>query len=111
MKIVTKVKGIDDFGKERVRGNLFQYSHHYPRVNDGDFLIYFYPEDKAIGIYQAKEETEYYSKDGFQYCSGKMHRYEKDPMDFIEWIKSTNVALALEFENTMNGLIAKHPKT
>jgi hypothetical protein len=108
MKIVTKVKGIDDFGKEKISGNVFKYSHHHPRINEGDFLIYFYPKDNAIGIYQAKEELEYYYKDGFQYCSGKMYRYEKSALDFIEWIKSKNVELADTFEKTMNDLIEKY---
>ncbi len=38
MKIVTKVKGVDDFGKEKMSGNVYKYSHHYPRINEGDFL-------------------------------------------------------------------------
>lgn len=108
MKIVAKVKGVDDFGKERLSGNIYQYTHSYPRIAEGDFLIYFYPKDNALGIYQAKDELEYYYDDGFQYCRGKMCRYEKTPLDFFEWIKSKDLELARAFEKTINDLINKH---
>lgn len=108
MKIVTKVKGVDDFGREKISGNVFKYSHHYPRINEGDFLIYFYPKDNMLGIYLAKEELEYYFKDGFQFCSGKMCRYEKTPLDFIKMMKSKNIELGELFEKTINDLIDKY---
>ena len=110
MKIVTKVKGVDDFRKEKMSGNVFKYSHHYPRINEGDFLIYFYPKDNAIGIYQAKEELEYYYKDGFQYCSGKMCRYEKSLIEFIEWVESIDSKSALTFSKIVDGLIQRYSK-
>ena len=109
MNIITKVKGVDDFGKEKISGNLFQYSHHYPRTSKGDFLIYFYPKNNAIGIYQAKEELEYYNKDGFQYCRGTMARYDKSALEFIEFIKTKNIELAKTSEKVINNLFEKYP--
>ncbi len=37
-----------------------------------------------------------------------MRRYEKSALDFIEFIKSKNVELAVIFEKTINDLIEKY---
>ena len=50
MKIVTKVKGKDDFGREKISGNVWKYSHHYPRVSKGDYILYYLLVFKFIYI-------------------------------------------------------------
>jgi len=108
MSIVTKVKNKDDFGKRKIGGNVYEYSHHYPRMAKNDFLIYYYPENRAIGIYQVTAEEEFYEKDGFQYCRGRMARYEKSAAEFVDFIKERNAKLATQFETIIMDLINKN---
>lgn len=108
MRIVTKVKGEDDYGRVKLYGNVYQYGHSYPRVEKGDFILYYSPTENSLGIYQVKEETEYYFKDGYQYCEGNMIRFKKAPMDFINLIEKTDPSLAMVFINTIENLIEKH---
>ena len=75
MSIIVKVRGVDDFGKEPINSRLSRYSQHYPRPKVNDIMVYYIPKGTngpSVGIYQVKEETEYYYKDGFQYCTGTM---------------------------------------
>jgi len=108
MAIITKVKGYDDFGKRILSGHNYEYEHHYPRVNKGDILVYYYPKDNAMGIYIAGEETEYYNKDGFQYCKGDMVRCGNSPLDALNNIKSQNTKLGEQLENVMNEIAQKY---
>lgn len=109
MRIVTKVKGEDDYGRVMLYGNVYQYEHAYPRVEKGDFILYYSPTEKSLGIYQVKEETDYYNKDGYQYCQGEMIRFKKTPMDFINLVEKTDPNLARVFVNTIENLISKYP--
>lgn len=108
MNIVTKIKGKDDFGKKKIGGNVFEYSHHIPRMVKNDFIIYYYPETKAIGIYQVTSEEEFYEKDGFQYCRGRMARYEKSAAEFVDFIKEKNEKLGNKFEEIIMKVITEN---
>lgn len=106
MQIVLKVKNIHDFGKKKLKGNMYEYEHDFPRINKGDFLIYFYPENNAIGVYKAIKETEYYLKDGFQNCKGIMERFELSAIEFIEWVKKNiSIELSETFDYEFNQLL------
>ena len=82
MKIILKIKGVDDFGKENSINGLYKYSHHYPKTYKGDILIYYYPRGDSssttgrlmIGAYLVTDDKEHYYKDGFTYESGLMQR-------------------------------------
>jgi hypothetical protein len=94
MNIATKVKGIDDFGKTIVRKGVYRYEHSCPIMKENDFLIYFYPNENSVGIYQVTGEISFYYKDGFQMCSGNMYRYPTTPEETINKIGVNNPVLA-----------------
>lgn len=98
MKITTMIKDVDDFGREQINGNLYRYSQHYPRVEKDDIILYFFPKNRAVGIYEVKEETEFYSKDGFQFCSGKMIRFNGEAHEFVSSHKNQEIAKKVETE-------------
>jgi len=109
MKIVTFVKGHDDFGREKISGNVYEYSHHYPRINNGDLLLYYFPQGGALGIYQTKEELEHYSDvEGFQYCRGKICRWEGKQLEFVDLMKAQNLAIGNDLEKTICDLLDKY---
>ena len=108
MKLITKVKDVDDFGKAKISGNLYQYSHHYPRVEPQDFIIYYYPADNMMGIYQVTKETEAYSKDGFTYYEGEMLRSEKSIQEFVDSTKRHNLEAGKIFEKTILDLMKNY---
>ncbi len=110
MKIVTNVKGVTDFGKRSINDSLYEYSQHYPRVEKGDILLYYYPQDNAMGIYIADRELEYYSRDGFQYCRGTMIRYSKSAMEFCEELQQTDPQVALAVIKELQDISEKYSK-
>jgi hypothetical protein len=106
-KLVLKRRGVDDFGREQINGRLFQYSQHHPRVSPGDIILYFDKKERNLGMYIVIKETEYYYKDGFQYCKGTMNRFlDGDTTDFEAKIKKYyNNALADEFAKLVAQLV------
>jgi hypothetical protein len=108
-KVVLKTRGVDDFGREQICGLLFKYSHHYPRVEPDDIILYWDPKDLTLGMYVALNETEYYYKDGFQYCAGRMLRYlDGNSVDFEKKIRQKDEKLADEFASVVNGIAKKY---
>lgn len=111
MKIVSKIKGVDDFGKEIINTNVAKYEHHYPRMQKNDILIYYYPKENAIGLYQVTNELTYYYKDGFQHTSGLMNKLNKGTFhDCIANIESQNYNLAKEIVHKIDEILEKYNK-
>jgi len=99
MNVNIFVKGKDDFGREKISGNMFQYSQHYPRPVVGDLQIYLFPKDRTIGIYEVKQELEHYlDGEGFQYCRGTMARWEGQPVDYVELMKKNHPEAGAKLE-------------
>ncbi len=94
MKVILKIKGVDDFGKENAQ-STYKYSHHHPKTYKGDVIIYYYPKGDStsttgklmIGSYLVTKETEHYYKDGFSYEEGLMQRLTGPERSggFTEW--------------------------
>ena len=113
MSIYTFVKGVNNFGKEQVVGSLYKYNLHYPRPVKNDIMIYFYPNDRQLGIYQVQEETDYYFKDGFQFCEGKMVRLIQDnetPEYYLNRLAENNKEHTKKLSNIIDDLVAKYLK-
>ena len=97
MRIISKIKGVDDFGKETINKYVSKYEHHYPRMQENDILIYYYPKDNAIGLYQVEKELTYYYKDGFQHTTGLMNKLNLGTIqECIADIERQNYDLAKE---------------
>ncbi len=89
-KIVSFIKGRDDFGKKQIRGDTWEYEHHNPRLVPGDIVLYFYPNGNCLNIYTVDKELEYYYKDGFSYCRGEMTRVTESAQDFVNRVGQTS---------------------
>jgi hypothetical protein len=44
-------------------------------------LIYFYPNENSVGIYQVTGDISIYYKDGFQMCSGEYEKTKNKKID------------------------------
>lgn len=109
MNVNIFVKGKDDFGREKINGNVFQYSQHYPRPKHGDLQIYIFPKDNAVGIYEVREELEHYlDGEGFQYCRGTMVRWGGQPVEYVEALKKQNKEAGEKLENLLVEALKKN---
>jgi len=99
MAIHTFIKGKDDFGRERISGNLHQYQQHYPNSKKNDIHIYYYPKRKTVSIYQVIKETENaIDPDGvYSYVRGEMR-------DILSGFKNSYelISYLLEHESEAN---------
>lgn len=114
MEIHVFIKGQDDFGKGETRNGEATYTQHSPRSEKRDIHIYYYPENAHVGIYQVKEETEYYHKDGFTCVEGIMTNLlvNQRPSDLTERLKASPmqnmVELGAELEDIIYELAKKY---
>lgn len=111
MNIIVKVRGVDDFGKEQINSTLSKYTQHYPRPMVGDIMLYYIPKGTAVGIYQVKEEKEFYKDvEGFQYCSGTMTNLvgTGSPNDFINNLFKTHPEIASRLDEIIYKLTSKY---
>lgn len=92
MKIILKVKGVDDFGRESIEARVDRYSQHYPAMDVNDIIVYYYPpmskgnRNLVIRVCQVTKITETYSKDGFYYEEGLMKKINPDGGDINQWL-------------------------
>jgi hypothetical protein len=101
---VFKIKGKDDFGKVKIKDNTYQYEHHFPQVKKGDFMFYYYPSNKSLGIYKVVDEVEN-NKGSYSYYRGTMLRYDKSPQEFINSTELQNPKLAVELTQMITNII------
>ncbi len=107
-KVVLMRRGEDDFGREIIKLPKYKYSQHAPRVKKGDLMLYWDKKDQTLGMYTVDDETEYYYKDGFQYCEGTMTRFDGgDTVKFHETLIARDPKLAAEFEKVVNKVAAE----
>lgn len=109
MKIVTKIKGVDSFGRRNINNNVCEYQLHYPRMEENDILIYYYPQENVIGIYQVTEELSYFNKDDLQVCTGLMNRINPGSLaNCIANIERQNFGLAKKLVGILNKMFEKY---
>lgn len=109
MKIVTKVKGIHEFGKKSITNNVCEYELFSPRMCENDILIYYYPQEEVIGIYQVTKELSYFNKDDLQVCRGLMNRLNTGTLgECITDIGKQNFALAKTLIDVINKMFDKY---
>lgn len=108
MSIYTNVKDVNDFGKRKIVNNLYEYEQRHARPKQGDLIVYYYPNDNMLGVYQVTKELEYYNKDGYEYSRGEMLRVERSAEQLINDLKKTHLGFANELEKVIIDLINKY---
>lgn len=111
--ILTFVKDVNEFGKKLLSSDLFQYEHYSTRVYKGDLLIYFYPENNSLGIYEAQEETNSFVRDDLKWYEGKMIHLNHTctPIECLNKIKAKDSQIGNELEKIIIKLVEKNKIT
>ena len=118
MKVVLKVKGVDDFGRVNVSGHVDKYSQHFPAMDINDILIYYYPpgskgnKNITIRVCQVTKIIERYTKEeGFYYEEGLAKKINPDNGDMNDWLRElhkTHPKAAKAMSDTINQAIKKY---